>query len=94
MVVRPQHLLVQEMLLQKLGSEVLRWRLTIRTAFGRKVHEIPIGPHRIHVISLQLGPPKMEDIAIVPPEHIQDGPLHVVVFTLAFVIALISGAKA
>ena len=47
-----QSLVIQEVFLQKLGSEVLRRRHTIRTAFGRKVHQIPIGPYRVHMISL------------------------------------------
>ena len=85
---------IQEVLLQKLGPEVLRRCQTIRTAFGRKVHQVPVGPDGVHMISLQLSPPKMEDPGVVFSKHMQDGPLHVVIFALASVVSLVGGAKA
>ena len=87
-------LLVEKVLFQKLGSEVLWRRHTIRPSFGREIHQIPIRPNCVDMIPLQLGPPEMEDFIIDLSEHVQDRPLHVVVFTLTFVVSLVRRAVA
>jgi len=45
-------LIVQKVFLQELGSEILWWGQNIRAPLGGKIHQIPIGPNRIHVITL------------------------------------------
>ena len=76
-------LLVQIMFLEKLGSEILRRCQAVRAAFGCEVHQVPVGPDRIHMIALQLRPPEVKNPIIVFSEHMEYRSLHIVTFALA-----------
>src|SRR5687768_4897300 len=83
-----QLLVVQIILFQKFGPEVL-WRSgNVWPALWRKVHEIPIRPHRIDMIRRQLSCPEMKDLSILPPKHMHHWPLHIIGLSLAFVVGL------
>src|SRR5688500_6275902 len=78
-------LLMQVVFLQELRAEILRWRVNVRAAFGRKVHQIPIGPHRVDMIGRELGGPGMKNLATAPGEDMHHRQLHVIGVALAFV---------
>ena len=66
------------------------WRSgNVWPALWRKVHEIPIRPHRVDVIRRQFSSPEMKNLSILPPEYMHHGPLHIIGVSLAFVIGLI-----
>src|ERR1700681_3082927 len=85
-------LLIQIVFFQEFGPEIL-WRSgNVWPALWRKVHEIPIRPHRVDMIPRQFGPPEMKDFSIQPPKHMHHWQLHIIRFSLAFVIGLIGRA--
>ena len=82
-------LLIQIVFFQEFGPEIL-WRSgNVGTTLWRKVHEIPIRPHRVDMIPRQFSPPEMKDFPILPPEYVHHWPLHIIRVSLAFVIGLI-----
>src|SRR5438477_10537573 len=87
--IRVQTLLVlQVVFFQESGPEIL-WRSdNVRPALRRKVHEIPVWPHRIDMIPRQFGSPEMENLSVLPLEYMHHRPLHVIGVSLAFVIGL------
>src|SRR5436190_3618490 len=64
-----QLFLVQIMLFQEFGPEILRRRGNVRTAFGREVHEIPIRPDRVDMIPHHFSSPEMKDFPVPLPEY-------------------------
>ena len=74
---------------QEFGPEFL-WRCgNVWTALWRKVHEIPICPHRVEMIRRRFSSPEVKDLSILLPEHMHHGPLQVIRVSLAPVIRLI-----
>ena len=86
---RTNLLLVQIVFLQEFGPEIL-WRSGyIWPTLWRKVHEIPIRPHRVDMIPRQFGSPEMKDLSALPPEYMHHRPLHIIGVSLALVVGLI-----
>src|SRR3954466_12098207 len=82
-------LLIQIVLFQELGPEVL-WRGgNVGPALGREVHEVPIRPHPVDMILEHFSSPEMKDFSILPLKDMHHGPLHIIGVSLAFVIGLI-----
>jgi hypothetical protein len=63
---------------QEFRAEILWRRGDVRSTVWRKVHEIPIRPHRVNVIPREFSSPEMEDCSIALHEHMHHWPLHVV----------------
>src|SRR5215472_14295407 len=63
---------------QEFGPEILWRRGDVWSTVWRKVHEIPIRPHRVNVIPRQFSSPEMEHRSIALHEHMHHWPLHVV----------------
>src|SRR5881409_2089748 len=61
--------LIQIVFFQEFGPEVLRRGGNVRPTLWRKVHEIPIRPHRVDVIARQFSSPEMKNPSILPPEY-------------------------
>src|SRR5438045_5487634 len=62
-------LLIQIVLLQEFGPELL-WRSgNIWPPLRREVHEIPIRPHRVDMIHRRFSPPEMKNLSALPPEY-------------------------
>src|SRR5215510_725528 len=75
---------IQIVLFQEFGPESL-WRSgNIWPTLRRKVHEIPIQPHRIDMIRRQFSPSEVKNPSTSPHEYMHHWPLHVFRFTLAF----------
>ena len=86
-------LLIQIVFFQEFGPEIL-WRSgNVWPTLWRKVHEIPIRPHRVHMIRRQFSSPKMKDFSILPPKYMHYWPLHIIGVSLAFVIGLIGRVR-
>src|SRR5438046_8198400 len=81
--------LVQIVLFQEFGPEFLRRSGNVRASLRREVHQIPIGPYRIEMISFQFGSPEMKDLSVELPEYMHHRPLHIIGLALAFVVGLI-----
>ena len=82
-------LLIQIVFFQEFGPEIL-WRSgNVWSTLWRKVHEIPIRPHRVDMIRRQFSSPEMENLSILPPKYMHHRPLHIIRVSLAFVIGLI-----
>ena len=93
-MVAPATSLVEEVILEKLRTKVLRRRHAIRSTLWCKVHQVPVRPDRVDMIALQFCRPEMEDVTIDFAKYVQGRPLHIVVLALALVVLLISGAIA
>ena len=78
---------------QEIGPEILWRRGDVWPTVWRKVHEIPIRPHRVNVIPRQFGSPEMENLSIPSPEYMHHWPLHIIGLSLAFVIGLIGRVR-
>ena len=76
------------MLLQKLGTEILRRRHKVRTALGREIQQIPIGPDRVDMVRWQLAGPKMMDLPLFSFEDMHHRQLHIIGLALTFVVGL------
>src|SRR5712664_3414364 len=86
-------LLIQIVFFQEFGPEIL-WRSgNVWPTLWRKVHEIPIGPHRVDMIPRQFSSPEMKDFSILPPEYMHHWQLHIIRVSLAFVIGLIGRVR-
>src|ERR1700676_397304 len=85
----PALLLFQVVLFKESGPESLRRNGNVRPPLWRKVHEIPVRPHRIDVIPLQFSAPEMTNPSVAPREDMHNRQLHVVGLSLALVIGLI-----
>src|ERR1700680_150048 len=86
-------LLFQIVFFQEFGPESL-WRSgNVRPTLWRKVHEIPIRPHRVDMICRQFSSPEMKNLSILPPKYMHHWPLHIIRVSLAFVIGLISRVR-
>ena len=86
-------LLIQIVFFQEFGPEIL-WRSgNVWSTLWRKVHEIPIRPHRVDMIRRQFSSPEMKHLSILPPEYMHHRPLHIIRFSLAFVIGLIGRVR-
>src|SRR6185436_1373353 len=83
-----QLFLFQVVLLKEPGPKRLRRNGNVRPPLRGKVHEIPVRPHRIDVISLQLRSPEMKNPSIAAHEDMHDRQLHVVGLALALVVGL------
>src|ERR1700682_2166592 len=84
---------IQIVFFQEFGPEIL-WRSgNIWPTLWRKVHEIPIGPHRVDMIPRQFSSPEMKDFSILPPEYMHHWQLHIIRVSLAFVIGLIGRVR-
>ncbi len=90
----PELLVVQIVLLQELRPEILRRKVLVRPTLGREVHEVPIRPHRVHVIRGRFSSPEVKDVPVPSPEYVHHRPLHVVRVALAFVVGLIRRLEA
>ena len=86
-------LLVQIVFFQEFGPEILRRSGNVWPTLRRKVHEIPIRPHRVDVIRRQFSSPEMENLSILLPEYMHHWPLHIIGVSLAFVIGLIGRVR-
>jgi RNA polymerase sigma factor (sigma-70 family) len=82
-------LFVQIVLLQELGPESLRRRVTVRPTLGREVHQVPVRPHRVDVVHHRLGAPEMKNLAVPLREGMHHRLLHILGLSLAFVVGLI-----
>ena len=81
-------LLIQIMLFQEFGPEIL-WRSgEVWPALWREVHQIPIRPHCINMIRWQLSCPEVKNLSVPLPKHMHHRPLHIVGLSLAFVVGL------
>src|SRR6516225_106400 len=78
---------------QEFGPEILWRRGNVWPTVRRKVHEIPVRPHRVNVISLEFSSPEMKYSSTALHEHMHHGPLHVVRVSLTFVVGLIGGME-
>src|SRR6266581_6928879 len=88
-VAAPKLLLIQIVFFQEFGPEIL-WRSTnVWPTVWRKVHEIPIRPHRIDMIGRKFSSPEMNNLSTLPPKYMHHWPLHIIRVSLAFVIGLI-----
>ena len=86
-------LLVQIVLFQEFGPEIL-WRSdNVRPTLRREVHQIPIRPHRVDMIRREFGSPEMKDFSIPLPEYMHHRPLHIIGVSLAFVIGLVGRVR-
>src|SRR5919109_3191839 len=85
----PPLLLVQIVLFQEFGPELLWRRGNVRPALWRKVHEIPVRPHRVEVIRCRLSSPEMKNLSVQLPKHMHHRPLHIIRVSLALVIRLV-----
>src|SRR5258708_27168767 len=82
-------LLIQIVFFQEFGPEIL-WRSgNVWPTLWRKVHEIPIRPHRVDMIPRQFSSPEMKDFSILLPKYMHHWQLHIIRVSLAFVIGLI-----
>src|SRR3984893_1900063 len=86
-------LLIQIVFFQEFGPEIL-WRSgNVWPTLWRKVHEIPIRPHRVDMIPRQFSSPEVKDFSILPPKYMHHWPLHIIRVSLAFVIGLIGRVR-
>src|ERR1700680_5017282 len=82
-------LLFQIVFFQEFGPEIL-WRSgNVWAPLWRKVHEIPIRPHRVDMIRRQFSSPEMINLSILLPKYMHHRQLHIIRVSLAFVIGLI-----
>src|ERR1700692_1498478 len=82
-------LLIQIVFFQEFGPEIL-WRSgNVWPTPWRKVHEIPIRPHRVDMIRRRLSSPEMKNRSTLPPKYMHHRPLHIIRVSLAFGIGLI-----
>src|ERR1700722_1621468 len=82
-------LLFQIVFFQECGPEIL-WRSgNVWPPLWRKVHEIPIWPHRVDMIRRQFSSPEMINLSILSPKYMHHRQLHISRVSLAFVIGLI-----
>ena len=82
-------LLIQIVFFQEFGPELLRRSGNVWPTFWRKVHQIPIRPHRVDMIHRHFSSPEMKNLSILPPEYMHHWPLHIIRISLALVIGLI-----
>src|SRR2546426_321027 len=88
-VAAPKLLLIQIVLFQEFGPELL-WRSgNVWPPLWRKVHEIPIRPHRVDMIRRQFRSPEMKNLSILLPEYMHHWQLHIIGVSLALVTGLI-----
>src|SRR5262252_5194758 len=86
-------LFIQIVLFQEFGPEIL-WRSgNVWPSLRRKVHEIPIRPHRVDMIPRQFGSPEMKNLSTLPLEYMHHWPLYIIRISLAFVIGLIGRVR-
>src|ERR1700738_1562960 len=86
-------LLIQIVFFQEFGPEIL-WRSgNVWPTLWRKVHEIPIRPHRVDMIRRQFSSPEMKNLSSLPPKYMHHWPLHIIRVSLAFVIGLIGRVR-
>jgi hypothetical protein len=81
--------LIEIVLFQEFGPEILRRHGNVWPPFRSKVHEIPIRPNRIEMIPRQFSPPEMKNLSFPPPKDMHHRQLPVIGVSLAFVIGLI-----
>src|SRR5215813_14758927 len=77
------------MFFEEFGPELLWWNGNIRPTLWRKVHKIPIWPHRVDMVSLQFSSPEMEHFSVPLRKDMHNRQLHIIRISLAFVIGLI-----
>src|SRR4051812_43410038 len=82
-------LLVQIILFEELGPELLWRSRNVRPPLRSKVHQIPIRPDRVDMIHHSFSSPEMKNLSILLPEDMHHRQLHVIRVFLAFVIGLI-----
>src|SRR5258705_7810962 len=76
-------LLIQIVFFQEFGPEIL-WRSgNVWPTLRRKVHQIPIRPHRVDMIPRQFSSPEMKDFSILLSEYMHHRPLHIIRISLA-----------
>src|ERR1700686_3944259 len=86
-------LLIQIVFFQEFGPEIL-WRSgNLRPTLWRKVHEIPIWPHRVDMIGRQFSSPEMKNPSLLPPKYMHHRPLHIIRVSLTFIIGLIGRVR-
>ena len=81
--------LLQIVLFKELGPERLWRRGNVRPALRGEIHEIPIRPDRIDMISLQFSAPEMRNPSVLASEDVHYRHLHVIRRCLTFVVRLI-----
>src|SRR5258708_2980141 len=92
-VVVAKLLLIQIVFFQEFGPEIL-WRSgNVGPTLWRKVHEIPIRPHRVDMIRRGFSSPEMKDFSILLPKYMHHWQLHIIRVSLAFVIGLIGTVR-
>jgi hypothetical protein len=82
-------LLIQIVFFQEFGPELLRWSGNVWPPLWRKVHEIPIRPHRVEMIRRQFSSPELKSLSILPLKYMHHWPLDIIGVSLALVICLI-----
>ena len=81
--------LIQIVFFQEFGPEIL-WRSgNVWPTLWRKVHEIPIRPHRVDMIRHHFSSPEVINLSILLPEDMHHWQLHIIRVFLAFVISLV-----
>src|SRR4051812_18212195 len=73
---------------QEFGPEVLWRSRNVWPTLWRKVHQIPIRPHRVDMVCRQLSPPKMINLSALLSKHMHYWPLQIIGLSLTFVIGL------